>query len=395
MLMVSDMISVARGGQSESDMRRRAPLRFDRAPNPAPVVVWNVSRDCNMTCPHCYAAARPGLTLGELTTEEGMALLEDLAATGVRVLIFSGGEPLLRKDLLSLARRASELGMIPNLSSNGTLIDESTAEALAEAGVKYVGISIDGDRAFNDDYRGLADGFDLALRGLRLAKAAGMNTGLRTTITRRTLSAMSTPLETMLELARKVEADRFYLAHLVYAGRAHQMVRDDLSVEESRALMLRYFELGKALLEEGHPLKLVTGSNDSGGPLLLNWLIQHYGSDAALPVRKLLERRRGNTAGEAMINIDSKGRVHPDQFWSQATLGDVRQQPLAEILDHPLVHQLQQREKFLHGRCAGCRYLAMCRGSHRERALSVHGDLWAPDPACVMEDQEILMREVV
>jgi len=203
---------------------------------------------------------------------------------------------------------------------------------------------------------------------------------------------MNTPLETMVDLAREVNANRFYLSHMVYAGRGAQMVGDDLSVEESRDCMIRFFEMGDELLSQGESLKLVTGSNDSGGPLLLRWLTERYGLEAALPVQKLLEKRRGNTAGEAMINIDAKGRVHPDQFWSQAVLGNVRQQKLAEILEHPLCHQLREREKHLGGRCASCQYLSICRGSHRERAVSIHGDMWAPDPACVMTDQEIRMQ---
>ncbi|MFW6066778.1 MAG: radical SAM protein [Myxococcota bacterium] len=386
MLMVSDMLELATGRTRPVEVTARAPARYQTTADAPFVVVWNVCRHCNMTCPHCYAAAGPRASRQDLSTEEGRRLIDELAEAGVRYLIFSGGEPLLRDDLLELVAHARDRGVAPQLSSNGVLIDAETAARLAGAGVTYVGVSIDGLPAFNDAYRGLADGFTRAVQGIVHAQRAGMRTGLRTTVTRRNAEQ----LEAMIDLAREIPVDRFYVSHLVYSGRGRRLADADLAPSDARALLHRYFERAEALLEAGEERpKLVTGGNDSDGPALVRWIERRMGTPAAQRVHAVLERRGGNSAGERVLCIDHRGRVHPDQFWQAATLGDVRRQPFVEILAHPLREQLRRREAQLGGRCGTCPFKAICRGSHRERALVATGDPWAPDPACVMTDAEV------
>jgi radical SAM protein with 4Fe4S-binding SPASM domain len=321
----------------------------------------------------------------DLSREEAFGLIDQMAACGVRIVIFSGGEPLLRPDLFELLARARDAGISPHLSTNGVLIDEDVAHRLATVGVEYVGVSIDGLRPFNDDYRGLAGGYDAALEGLRRAKAVGMRTGLRMTLTRRNVDQ----LEEMLEVTASVGADRFYVSHLVYSGRGFHVTDDDLSRAAARSTLERLFELAEERLAAGEGPRIVTGSNDSDGPFLLRWIERRYGEAVAEPIRRLLLERGGNPAGERVLNIDSRGRVHPDQFWRAAVLGDVRKDTFETILRHPLRAQLRSRLDHLKGRCGVCSVRRLCRGSHRERALARDRDPWAPDPACVMEDEEI------
>jgi radical SAM protein with 4Fe4S-binding SPASM domain len=349
------------------------------------VVIWNICMHCNMTCPHCYAAAVSQPSPTDLSREEALRLLDELADCGVTVVIFSGGEPLLRPDLFDLLARARELGISPQLSTNGVLIDEAVARRLAEVGVAYVGISIDGLAPFNDEYRGLAGGTDAAFHGLLCAGRAGMRTGLRMTLTRRNLEQVLA----MADVARSAGADRFYVSHLLYSGRGFQVAGDDLSRAEARSALEALFARAEALLVAGEGPRVVTGSNDSDGVFLLRWIRERYGEEAAEPVHRLLLERGGNSAGERIVNIDSRGRVHPDQFWRSAVLGDVRKQSFAEILRHPLREQLRRRLDHLEGRCGVCSQRELCRGSHRERALARFRNPWASDPACVMEDAEI------
>jgi radical SAM protein with 4Fe4S-binding SPASM domain len=356
MLPVSELIEVATSEGGDDELRSRAPQRFSEIGRHAPVVIWNVCMHCNMACPHC-----------------------------VRVVIFSGGEPLLRSDLIELIAYADSLGISPQLSSNGVLIDAAMAGRLAEAGVRYAGVSIDGLPDFNDDYRGLDGGHEAALEGLRNAKRAGMKTGLRMTLSRRNVAQ----LPAMLEVAEGADVDRFYVSHLVYSGRGYQVAHEDLRRDEVRGALLDLFERAEKLVSEGRGPKVVTGSNDSDGVLLLQWIVGRYGEAAGKKVRELLLQRGGNSAGERVLDIDSSGRVHPDQFWRQAVLGDVRKQSFAGILQNPLREQLRRRVELLKGRCGACSERALCRGSHRERALAIHRDQWGPDPACVMEDAEI------
>lgn len=388
MLMVSDMIEVAQGRARAEDVTSRSPARFQR--EPAPIVVWNICRHCNMSCPHCYLAAGAAPSPSDLSTADALRVLDDLAASGVRVVIFSGGEPLLRDDVFTLIAHAQKLGISPQLSTNGVLIDAEVATKLAERGVKYVGISIDGQREWNDSYRGLEGGYQRALMGLRHARAAGMRTGLRMTLTR----ANAADFPAMMALAR-AEVDRFYVSHLVYAGRGRQMVGDDLSRDETRALLVRLFEETERLLAEGAPLRVVAGSNDSSGVLLVHWLTERFGVDAAQRVADILAKRGGNSAGEKLVCIDHKGAVHPDQFWRGVELGRLPEQSFSEVMRHPLREQLKQRVDLLTGRCGGCAWKGLCRGSHRERALAVSGDMWGSDPACVLTDEEIASTSVL
>ncbi len=376
MLQVSQLMELCRSERPTPG--RESALRFGSVDHlTVPVVVWNICQHCNMTCPHCYAAASIRPSPGDLDTTQGRDLLRQLAEAGTRVIVFSGGEPLLREDLFELIVYARELGLSPHLSTNGTLIDDACAERLAKFGVVYVGISIDGPQAFNDAHRGLERGYELAIRGLRAARRAGIKTGLRMTLMRSNMAF----LDEMLEVA-KAEADRFYVSHLLYSGRGAALASDDLTPSETHAVLLRLFETAEGLLEEGHGLQLVTGSNDSDGVLLLRWLRERYG-ERAERVHELLSRRGGNSAGEKILCVDPRGRVYPDPFWRTTSLGDLKRQTFAEILRHPLREQLRTREERLEGRCGTCPDQRLCRGSHRERALAVHGSIWAEDPACV------------
>ncbi len=391
MLPVSDLLEVARSSVSGADVGARAPARFAPGGDAPFVVVWNLGIHCNMTCPHCYAAATARPSPHDLDTPQALRLVDQMAQAGVRVLIASGGEPLLRPDLFELLAHARDAGLAPQLSSNGVLIDETAAGRLVACGVGYVGVSLDGLREWNDAYRGMAGGFDLALRGVGFARAAGMRTGVRMTLTRRNVEQLGG----VADVAVLAGADRFYVSHLVDSGRGARLVADDLDRGEARRTLVHLFETAERWLERGLPTRVVTGSNDSDGPFLLRWVEARYGAAAAAPVEQLLLARGGNSAGEKILSVDHRGRVHPDQFWRSALLGDVRTAPFAEILKHPLRAELRDRLAHLTGRCGACAYRALCRGSHRERALARHGALWAPDPACVLEDHEIGAGEAV
>lgn len=385
MLMVTELLRAARDPAALGETRARAPERFSGPERGVPVVVWNLVGHCNLSCPHCYAAASLAPSAHDLRTEEALGLLDQLAESGTKVVIFSGGEPLLRSDLLELVARAHELGMAPQLSTNGVLLDDATAARLRDAGVRYVGVSVDGTRPFNDRYRGMVGAFQRASEGLRAARRAGLRTGLRLTLSRANVEQ----LEAVLAHATELGVDRFYVSHLVYSGRALRMAASDLSPEESRAALTRLFELALGQLGVSGGPAVVTGGNDSDGPALVLWVGARLGAEAASRVESLLALRGGNSAGEKLLDIDHLGRVHPDQFWQSARLGDVRDEPFARILEHPMLAQLRERTRLLTGRCSECGWLELCRGSHRERALAIHHDPWAPDPACVLTDAEL------
>jgi radical SAM protein with 4Fe4S-binding SPASM domain len=351
------------------------------------VVVWNTTRQCNLRCRHCYAAATARPDPLELTTDEGFALIDELARTGVASLVLSGGEPLLRADLGRLAHRAAEAGLHVALSTGGTLLDAATARELRAAGVQYVGVSIDGLRARHDQVRGLPGGFGLALSGLRRAREAGLRVGLRFTLTRTTLP----DLERVLDLMEDERVDRGYVSHLVHVGRARRLSGEAVAPRESRRAVETIFARAEAWRRRGFPGELVTGNNDADGVAFYLWMRRRCQA-AAGRIRRQLALRGGNATGVAIASVDSRGEVHPDQFWAHATLGNVRARSFGAIWTdtaEPLLAALRARRRPVGGRCGECDYLDLCGGGNRARAEALTGDRWAPDPGCHLTDAEI------
>jgi radical SAM protein with 4Fe4S-binding SPASM domain len=351
------------------------------------VVVWNVTRRCNLACQHCYASARRSADPGELSPAEGRALLAELARCRVPAIIFSGGDPLLRDDLLDLVRATADLGIHPAVSTNGTLVDAGVARRLRQAGAGYVGVSIDGIGAVHDRFRGRAGAYEEALRGLRHCRDAGITVGLRFTLSRPT----APDLGRALDLMEAERVQRGYVSHLVYVGRAHRLAPHALTAAETRAAVEAIVARAIDLHDRGVPLDLVTGNSDADGVFL--YLRTRSAAPArAEALRALLRRRGGNSAGVAIASVDDRGGVHPDQFWPHHALGSVRQRPFGDIWRdpaQPLLARLRNRRAHVHGRCARCPFFDLCGGGNRVRAESLTGDLWASDPACYLTDDEL------
>jgi radical SAM protein with 4Fe4S-binding SPASM domain len=375
-----EMVARVRAGGSPGRGHRFADAK-------RPVVVWNVTRRCNLHCAHCYASARASAHPEELTPAEGRALVAELGRCRVPALILSGGDPLLRADLLDLVRQARECGIHPAISTNGTLIDARQAGELARAGAGYVGISVDGIGELHDRFRGLQGAYEGALRGLRHCRDAGLPVGLRFTLSRPTLPH----LEPVLDLMEAEGVQRGYVSHLVYVGRAGRLAPAALAPAETRRAVESILDRAEVLHARGVPLDLVTGNGDADGVLLYLRARGRRPATADL-VHELLRRRGGNSAGVAIANVDDRGEVHPDQFWPHHALGNVRARPFGAIWadgDQPLLARLRNRRAHIGGRCARCPYFALCGGGSRVRAEALTGDLWAADPACHLTDEEL------
>jgi len=352
-----------------------------------PVVVWNVTRRCNLGCLHCYAQADAKGAPDELTTEEGHALLEDLASFGVPVVLFSGGEPLMRPDLTELIKKAVALGMRAVISTNGTLISRAKARELKTLGLSYVGISLDGIGEVNDRFRKMEGAYHAALRGIENCQEAGLKVGLRFTINRRNAEEVAKLFDLIWE--RRIPRICFY--HLVYSGRGSELMAEALAPDETRRIVDLILNRTRELHRRGHPAEVLTVDNHCDGPYVYLRLLEED-PDRAAEVMRLLEWNEGNNTGRGIGCVSWDGTVHPDQFWRHLSLGNVRERPFSEIwsdLDIETLRDLRERKKHLHGRCARCRWLATCNGNFRVRAEAVTGDLWAPDPACYLTDAEI------
>ncbi|MFB6280976.1 MAG: TIGR04347 family pseudo-SAM/SPASM protein [Haloferacaceae archaeon] len=353
-----------------------------------PVVVWNLTRQCNLYCEHCYASADRGVAPGELTTAEGKALLDDLAAYGVPVVLFSGGEPLVREDLPDLVAHAADRGLRPVLSTNGTLLTPDRARELRDAGLRYAGVSVDGMPEHNDRFRGKEGAFDAAVRGIEACLDAGLKTGLRYTITERNAD----DLADVVALLHDVGVDRFCFYHLDYGGRGGDIVDVDLDPAARRRAVERLCDLTRAYHAEGHGIETLLVGNYADAAYLVEYAAEHLGREAAARIHRYLRRNGGDPAGERVADIDYQGNVHPTQFWQGYSLGNVRDRPFGAIWEdesNPLLGRLRERERHLTGRCSRCQYRSICRGGSRLRALTVHDDIDAPDPQCYLTEAEL------
>ena len=362
-------------------------LRYEKKENPRPVVVWNCTRQCNLNCVHCYASAKNQKAAGELDTEAGKQLIRDLADFGVPVILFSGGEPLMRDDLFELARYAKDFGIRLALSTNGTLITRDVAERIAEIGFAEVGVSLDGMQAVHDRFRGKAGSFQEALDGIRNCVALGLRVSLRLTMT----SYNYRDIPQILKLTEDEGVNRICFYHLAYAGRGGKLQAQDMSREETRATLDVIFDQTLSMYRKGDRKEILTVGNHADGIYLYQKLTQQDPARAAR-VLSLLEVNGGNNSGVRIGAVDDRGNVHPDQFWWHATVGNVLERKFGQIWtdpDQPLLAGLRKRKELLEGRCAGCRYLNICNGNLRVRAEAAYGNVWAEDPACYLTDEEI------
>jgi 12,18-didecarboxysiroheme deacetylase len=354
-----------------------------------PVVVWNVTRRCNLKCVHCYAHAKNTSFDNELSTDQGKKLIDDLAEFGSPVMLFSGGEPLVRKDLPQLAAYAVEKGMRAVISTNGTLITPDTARNLKKIGLSYVGISLDGMEEINDRFRGVSGAFKSALEGIKNSQAAGIKVGLRFTINKFNVSE----IPKIFQLLEDMDIPRVCFYHLVYAGRGSELIDEDLSHEGSRAALDLIIDETRRLFNKGKPKEVLTVDNHADGPYIYLRLLKENPSRAK-EVLELLKWNEGNNSGRGIGCVSWDGEVHADQFWRHHSFGNVKDRPFSQIwmdTSETLMGKLKEKKKHVRGRCATCNWLDVCGGNFRVRAEAVSGDIWAPDPACYLTDEEIAL----
>ena len=364
-------------------------LRFAR--DKKPVVVWNCTKTCNLRCRHCYAES-DGCAHDQLSTTEAKALIDDLAAFGSPALLLSGGEPCMRDDLVEIAAYARKAGLRVTLSTNGTLIDAELACELARVDLSYVGISLDGGPETHDRFRGMPGAFERAMRGVANAKEAGMKVGLRFTIHQQNYREV----DTVFDIMRDYNVDRVCFYHLVYTGRGSDMMNLDLTHDQTRAVMRLIMDRTRAWFDEGGTPEVLTVDNHADAPFLYLELLREDPARAA-KVLKLLQYNQGSSTGNGIACVSWDGEVHADQFWRHFSFGNVRERPFSQIWTDTsrttkaseLMFRLKDKRPFVKGRCASCRWLDICGGNFRVRAEAATGDLWAPDPACYLTDEEI------
>jgi len=340
-----------------------------------PIVVWNITRSCNLKCVHCYNDSGVLKADDELSTDEAKTVLDDLVEFGVPSVLFSGGEPLTRPDLFELIGYAVERGVRTVISTNGTLITTDMAKKIKQHGVSYVGISLDGIGEINDKFRGVDGAFDKAVRGIKNCQDAGVRIGLRLTLTKKNVQ----DLESLFGFFEAENIERACFYHFVPSGRGGSMASEDLTHSQSREAVDTILAKTRQYKQAGKTTDILTVDNHVDGVYLYLKLMQEDPARAE-EVWKLLTWNGGGmySSGVGIGCIDFHGKVHPDQFWWHCD---------------PLMKGLKERRQHIKGRCRLCKFFDGCGGSLRVRADLHFGDSWAPDPGCYLTDSEIGLDE--
>lgn len=352
-----------------------------------PIVVWNITRRCNLNCIHCYSDSEAKAYPGELTLDQCRAVIDDLAGFKVPAVLLSGGEPLIHPDFFAIASYAVSKGLRLTLSTNGTLIDLDTAKKLKQLGFAYVGISLDGIGETHDYFRGKQGAFAKTVEAFRHCKTAGQKVGLRLTLSRSTVE----DIDRILDFIESEGIDRVCFYHLVFSGRGAKLI--DVEPARTRGAVDKIIDRAAHWTRSGQAREVLTVDQPADNAYLYLRLLRE-GSPRAQEVYDLLKWNGGgaNSSGVGISCIDTQGNVHPDQFWHTVHLGNVKEQPFSQIwtrTDHPILNGLRNRLPLLKGRCGRCQFKPICGGGFRVRAEQIHGDPWAEDPGCYLTEEEI------
>jgi radical SAM protein with 4Fe4S-binding SPASM domain len=353
-----------------------------------PVMTWNTTRTCNLRCVHCYSESETKGYPGELTHEEALKMLDSMAEYGVPILLFSGGEPLMRKRIFELMAYSRKIGVRPTLSTNGTLISRQVAANMKKAGLGYAGISMDGYGETNDKFRGKVGAFDDMTRGVQNCLAEGVKVSLRFTVTQHNAQ----DLPKVFDFLEQKNLPRMCVYHLVYSGRGSDIAADDVERKFSRQIVDQIIDRAEYFHKKGFEKDVLTIDNHCDGPYLIIKLRERGQHKLANDIYALLLKQGGNRSGIGFGDVDNLGNVHADQFSWDYSWGNVKQKTFRQIWDNvsnTTIATYKYRRPLIKGRCSKCQFFDICNGNFRARARYATNDLWESDPACYLTDDEI------
>ena len=347
------------------------------------IAIWNFTNRCNLACRHCYSYADPN-SEDFLTTETILGAIPELVKGGIRFVIFSGGEPLIRRDIFEIAEAMRAAGIVTYLSTNGLYVNEKNVDRIIET-FHYIGISIDGIEEVHGAFRGMEGAYRKSLDAIALIQKHGGNAGIRFTVTRETQEN----LYDIFDLAEHIGVDKIYISHLVYSGRGLENLKIDITPEERRRYVEFIIDKAFAYHDEGRKIDIVTGNMEMDAILFLEKFAERY-PEHREEMERRLKRWGGNSAGRKLVNIDWQGNVKPDPFFPEI-IGNMTERPFSAIWLDPenaLLARLREHPRKLSGKCADCGVIGICNGGSRSRAWAIHGDLWAEDPSCYLSEAE-------
>ena len=323
------------------------------------IVSWNVTNACNMYCDHCYREAGCKAE-EELSTQEAKTLLEQIAKARFKIMIFSGGEPLMRPDIVELVAYATKLGLRPVFGTNGTLITLEMAKKLKAAGAMGMGISLDSlDKAKHNEFRKFPGAWEGAVRGMENCRKAGLPFQMHTTV----MDWNNAELESITDFAVEKGAVAHHFFFLVPTGRAKSIEAESLRAEQYEDTLTRIMKKQQQVDIELKP---------TCAPQFMR-IADQMGIKTRF--------RRGCLAGTAYCIISPRGKVQPCAYLNM-DLGDVRKTPFDEIWQNNEVLKTLRTLDYKDG-CGACEYKGACGGCRARAAFYNDGDYMAEEPWCL------------
>jgi AdoMet-dependent heme synthase len=338
------------------------------------LVAWEVTRSCNLSCVHCRASSEKGPYPGELDTNKAREILNQIALTGKPIVILSGGEPLIRKDIFVLARSGTELGLRMVMATNGTLLTMQTAMEIKDSGIQRVSISLDGaDAESHDRFRQVPGAFESALKGIEILNKTGIEFQINTTVTKHNRDK----IHNILDLAVELGAVAHHIFLLVPTGRAKEMVNQEIDAQEYERLLNWFYAMRdktplhlKATCAPHYYRILRQNAHEKGEKVDF----EHYGLDAMT---------RGCLGGTSFCFISHEGIVQPCGYL-ELNCGDLKKNTFDEIWrDSEIFKKLRDFSGYK-GKCGICEYRRFCGGC-RARAYEATGDYMEQEPLCIYQ----------
>jgi heme b synthase len=345
---------------------------------PIRLIAWEVTRACNLACKHCRADAHPEPFPGELSTEEAKALIDTFPEVGNPIIIFTGGEPLMRHDIFELIPYAKAKGLRCVMAPNGTLLTAENAHKIAEAGIERCSISIDGpDAASHDELRGVPGAFDSSMRGIAHLKEAGLEFQINTTVTKDNLPFF----KDIFKLVEDLGAAAWHIFLLVPTGRAAELGTQCITDKEYEDVLNWFYDFQKttnmqlkATCAPHYHRILRQRAKEDGTPVDF----EHFGLDAV---------SRGCLGGVGFCFISHSGQVQPCGYLD-LDCGQVRETPFPEIWKKSQQFRNLRDPKTYSGKCGACEYERVCGGC-RARAQTMRGDYLAEEPLCAYNPKKM------
>jgi len=343
---------------------------FSQAPF---LVIWQVTRACDLACLHCRASADPSRHPLELSTEEGFRLLDTVREFGDPIMIFTGGDPLKRPDLFPLLEHSVGLGLRTTVSPSPTpLLTREAIAGFKQAGVARISISVDGwDAASHDDFRQVPGSFGRAMLALEEAQRIGLSTQINTTVSRHNWKH----LDEIADMVDRLGCDMWDIFFLVPTGRgASQAELDAAEFEQVFAFLYERSKRSRAVIKTTEAMHY------------RRYLMQRHKEEVGAAVRghpgeNPLNKMAGINSGRGFVFISRTGEIYPSGFLPISS-GNVRRDSLVEVYQKGALFQVLRDSSLLKGKCGLCQYRNLCGGS-RSRAFALTGDYLAAEARCI------------